>query len=185
MKSFFTLIATLLVLIVIAMLVAGGYGALHDQISYTVGPEYFTQFKYQQFGLVDSPLPDRVKVAMIGFLASWWMGVPIGLIVGSFGLVHRTIRRMFVRTLQAYGVVLGVTFLSSMAGLSYGWFFASHRVADYMNWYIPDHLHRPDLFLTVGHMHNASYLGGMIGLLAGIAWQCCTGLQRKPLTEKR
>src|SRR5262245_55465052 len=61
---------TLFVLIVIAIFTAGVYGIVHDQISYTVSPEYFTKFKFEQFGLVDSPLPDRVKAGIVGFLAS-------------------------------------------------------------------------------------------------------------------
>ena len=35
------------VLFLVACLFAGIYGALHNQISYTVSPEYFTQFKFK------------------------------------------------------------------------------------------------------------------------------------------
>ena len=78
---------TFIVLICVSMLIAGSYGALHDQISYTVSDEYFTKFKYKQFGLTHSDLPDRVKVAIIGFRASWWMGIPIGFIISAFGFL--------------------------------------------------------------------------------------------------
>ena len=37
-------------LVVIAVLFAGLYGVVHNQISYTVSPEYFTKFKFRQFG---------------------------------------------------------------------------------------------------------------------------------------
>jgi hypothetical protein len=33
----------------IACLIAGAYGALHNQISYSVASEYFQQFKFIQF----------------------------------------------------------------------------------------------------------------------------------------
>src|SRR5713226_9438669 len=76
-------------LVVLAVLVAGLYGVVHNQISYTVSPEYFTKFKFRQFGLVDTPLPGRVRASMVGFLASWWIGIPIGVLVGAAGFIHK------------------------------------------------------------------------------------------------
>ncbi|MEZ5325729.1 MAG: hypothetical protein R3F19_11785 [Verrucomicrobiales bacterium] len=159
-------------LLVCAMLISGAYGAIHDQISFTVSSEYFTKFKYQQFGFVGSPLPDRAKVAVIGFLASWWMGIPIGGLVGAFGFLHRPASAMFVKTLRALGIVAIVALLGGLGGLTYGWFFASHEVADYSGWFLPEDLVSARNFLSVGHMHNCSYLGGGIGLFVGIAMQC-------------
>jgi hypothetical protein len=52
-------------LAVMGALIAGAYGILHDQISYTISPEYFTKLKFEQFhyanfwprgGWVSSPL---------------------------------------------------------------------------------------------------------------------------------
>ena len=154
-----------------AMLIAGVYGALHDQISFTVSSEYFTEFKYHQFGFVDSPLPDRVKAAAIGFLASWWMGVPIGLFVGVFGFLHKPARLMFTRSIRAFGIVAVVALVVGIGGLVYGWLFASHNLADYDGWFRPEGLAHPAHFLSVGHMHNFSYLGGVIGMVAGIISQ--------------
>ncbi|MFD2857128.1 hypothetical protein ACFSZS_23640 [Seohaeicola zhoushanensis] len=33
----------------LAVLVAAAFGALHNQVSYTVGPDYFHAFKFRQF----------------------------------------------------------------------------------------------------------------------------------------
>ena len=68
-----------LVFIAVAIVAAGLYGVLHNQISYTVSPEYFTRFKFVQFGLTELELPERVRASMVGFQASWWMGIPIGM----------------------------------------------------------------------------------------------------------
>lgn len=164
-------IVTFVALVFSAMIISGVYGALHDQISLTVSSEYFTRFKYHQFGFEDSPLPDRVKAAAIGFLASWWMGVPIGLAVGIFGFLHKSPRLMLIRSLKAFGVVALVALVVGLGGLGYGWFFASHDPADYNGWFRPDGLVHPGKFLSVGHMHNFSYLGGAIGIVAGIISQ--------------
>ena len=51
-------------------LIAGLYGALHDQLSFTIAPEYFTRFKYDQFGFEPAWFGGhRPTVAVIGFLA--------------------------------------------------------------------------------------------------------------------
>ena len=39
--------------IFIAVLLAGIYGMLHDQVTYSISPEYFTVFKFEQFGFQD------------------------------------------------------------------------------------------------------------------------------------
>ena len=74
----------LLILALLAMpLIAGLYGALHDQVSFTISPEYFTRFKYDQFGFDPQWFGgDRHTVALIGFLATWWVGALIGLFLG-------------------------------------------------------------------------------------------------------
>ena len=60
--------------IVLAVLAAGAFGMVHDQISYTVSPEYFTKFKFLQFRLLDPEVPERLRAAKVGFLASWHPG---------------------------------------------------------------------------------------------------------------
>ena len=73
----------------IAQPIAGGYGALHNQISYTVSSEYFTRFKFNQFNLQDNSLNNRIKAAMVGYRASAWMGFYIGIFVGLSGLIQK------------------------------------------------------------------------------------------------
>ena len=59
---------------VVGAIVAGIYGIVHDQITYTISPEYLTKLKFDQFHYADIGPPDRVFVAAIGFLATWWVG---------------------------------------------------------------------------------------------------------------
>jgi hypothetical protein len=74
-----------------AMPVAGLFGIIHDEISYSVANEYFTKFKFMQFRLLDTNLPDRCRAGEVGVLASWWMGIPLGILCGwlvSFSACH-------------------------------------------------------------------------------------------------
>ncbi len=80
------------------MLICGLYGAIHDQIS--LHRLVRVLHEIQIFTSSASPnLPDRAKAALIGFLATWWMGVPIAIIVGGSGFIHRPASVMFKRTL--------------------------------------------------------------------------------------
>jgi hypothetical protein len=161
------LVFVLLVLVAVAF--AGAYGVIHDQITYTVSPEYYTKFKFPQFALQESPLPDRVRAAIVGFLASWWMGLPIGILVGLMGFIHRGHRRMFEVSVRSYIFVVTFTLLVGLAGLAFGFFqTASINRAAYAGWFIPPDVVHLRRFLCVGYMHNASYLGGALSI--PLAW---------------
>jgi hypothetical protein len=163
---------TLLLIIVLAPLVGGMYGVLHDQLTYTISPEYYTKFKFYQFGLTDVgkeavfPNP-RIAVSAVGFMATWWMGLPIGLILGLVGLVHKDNKQMFRATMQAIIVTVIIAFATGLIGLLYGKLYLTDKGVD---WWLPDNLIDTKNFIAVGSMHNFSYLGGLTGLIAGIIY---------------
>ncbi|MFZ0826986.1 MAG: hypothetical protein WAO02_06155 [Verrucomicrobiia bacterium] len=165
-------------LILLAIMVSGFYGMVHDQISYTVSPEYFTKFKFQQFGIADLNLPDRTRAAIVGFLASWWMGIPIGLMVGGSGFIHSGHWRMLKITLLAFGLVMAITLLFGLGGLLYGYFQTrTINLTDYHDWFIPKDVVDLRHFLCVGYMHNASYLGGTLSIFAACFFQVIVGIK--------
>jgi hypothetical protein len=49
-------------------LLTGLYGIVHDQLTYSISSEYFTKFKYEQFGFEPAWFGGhRPTVAVIGF----------------------------------------------------------------------------------------------------------------------
>jgi hypothetical protein len=44
-------------------------------------------------------------------------------------------------------------------------------ISNFSYWYIPENLQDIKAFISVGEMHNFSYLGGLIGLPFGVWWQ--------------
>lgn len=172
MKKFLTL----LLIVAISPLIAGLYGILHDQLTYTISPEYYTKFKFYQFELMDIgneaifPNP-RFEVSGVGFMATWWMGIPIGLILGLVGLIYPNWKTMFKATMKAILIAMIVAFLTGLIGLAYGHFYLSNLPKEKLaNWYVPDNLIDFKNFIKVGSMHNFSYLGGFTGLVAGIVY---------------
>lgn len=162
----------LLLIVCIAPFIGGLYGILNDQLTYSIAPEYYTKFKFYQFGLINKgmatnfPIP-RIQVSIVGFMATWWMGLPIGFILGLVGLLHQTPKQMFSVTLKAIGVTIMVAFVTGLIGLAYGKFYLAETG---VSWWLPEDLIDTKNFIAVGSMHNFSYIGGVLGLFSGIGY---------------
>lgn len=155
-----------LVTLLLLPLIGGLYGALHDQLSYTVSPEYFTHFKYFQFGFDPQRfVGHRPTVAVIGFLATWWVGLFIAVFLAPLSLMFKNPLHMRRELLRATGITLGTAMVCSMLGLGYGWFLI-HTAPP--GWYLPEGLADEHSFLSVGSMHNMGYLGGVLGLCVAV-----------------
>lgn len=169
-----------LVFVLLAMIAAGLFGALHDQISYTVSPEYFTRFKFPMFHLLDANVPERVRAAEVGFLASWWMGIPLGVFAGLAGFIHKDPARMRRALLWSLPLIAGFTLVVALAGLLYGYFQTrTIDLAAYRGWYIPPGLAHLRRFLCAGYMHNSAYLGGMASIPVAWAYHLSIKLREK------
>jgi hypothetical protein len=152
-----------------AVIVAGAFGMVHDQISYSVSDEYFTKFKFIQFHLLDPDIPERIRAAQVGFLASWWMGVPLGLLCGLAGFVQKSPALMRRSLAWSLLIIPGFTLTIALAGLAYGWERTETiDVASYKGWFIPPDVTELRNFLSAGYMHNSAYLGAALSIPA--AW---------------
>ena len=109
----------------------------------------------------------RIEVSAVGFMATWWMGLPIGLVLGLVGLIHRNNKQMFLATMKAIIVTIIVAFTTGLVGLIYGKLYLANKGVD---WWLPENLIDTKNFIAVGSMHNFSYLGGLTGLLAGVIY---------------
>ena len=122
----------------------------------------------------------RVQVAIIGWRASWWMGIPIGLILGLEGLRHRNAKRMFNITFRALLINVFTVFIIGLIGLAYGFTILSKQpLSNFESWYIPDNVSNIRSFISVSAMHNFSYLGAIIGLIVAITYSIIKQKQDK------
>jgi len=150
---------------------AGIYGALHDQISYTISPEYFTKMKFQQFWYANFGWPQRVYASEVGFLASWWVGAIGAWLLARLGLdgFPPAMRRRYVA--KAFAIVFGSAAIIGGAGLLLGTIVA-HQ-GDLRDWKeFKDAFDLQDLpgFVIVAYLHAASYLGALVGVVAACAY---------------
>ncbi|MCM2373851.1 hypothetical protein [Aporhodopirellula aestuarii] len=152
-------------LFVIACVLSGMYGALHNQISYTVSPEYFTKFKFHQFQIGEA-IPDRMGAAIVGWQASWWMGIVIGIFLIPLGLLIRETTPYLFGTLRAFGVVVLTALSIGLVALAISFLVITPANVDPLT-IRGREVTDPAAFLRAGTMHNFSYLGGFVGILTG------------------
>lgn len=148
-------------------LIAGLYGILHDQITYSISPEYFTKLKFAQFHYADFGLPDRFFAGTIGFLSSWWVGFAAAWFLARTTLPHWKQSIAFKKCLFGFGIILGSAVLAGITG----WLLAALQPDENSTW-TPGieelGVIEPRSFVTVAYIHNAGYIGGMIGLIAAL-----------------
>ncbi|MFK7907930.1 MAG: hypothetical protein AB8B69_22555 [Chitinophagales bacterium] len=173
---------SLILILIIAPLLGGIYGIVHDQITYSISNEYYTKFKFIQFGLENWGMGEnigtpkspeiilwspRLGAAIVGFLATWWVGMIIGIVLGLIGLIHKSGKEMFQTTMKASLMTIGIALIVGIIGLIYGKLVLANNSP---NWYLPDNLINRANFIMVGSMHNFSYLGGIIGMIISIIY---------------
>jgi hypothetical protein len=159
--------------------IAGQYGAVHDQISYSVSPDYFHSFKFRQFD-VPAEYHNRLGAAIVGWHATWWMGLLIGIPILIVALILPGWRAYLTQSLIAYAVVAATALVVGLAALAYA--SATITVAilpDY--WYPQGDIDRV-AFARVGTMHNFSYLGGFVGIVTASIYLIWA---RQRLTRRR
>ena len=163
-------ILTIFLVGLMASVMAGFYGVINDQITFSISSEYYTKFKFIQFNLANENNIDKIKfprisVSIVGFLATWWFG----LVLGFFNLIQTSWQNLFKVSFNALLIAILVTFITGMLGLFYGFFFLSHQSrSNFEEWFIPYNLENFRNFIAVGSMHNFSYIGGILGLIVAI-----------------
>ncbi|MBI2425868.1 MAG: hypothetical protein HYV27_23790 [Candidatus Hydrogenedentes bacterium] len=150
--------------VLLAIVAAGLFGALHDQISYTVSHEYYTKLKFTQFGLDDIELPDRVKASIVGFLATWWMGLLLGVLTGAAAYLYETPEQMRRALLWSIPPAIALALSVALLGLALSWLLTAVWKSSNLNVFLPNNLDAPRDFFCAACMHSAAYLGGALAV---------------------
>jgi hypothetical protein len=171
-------------LLALGCLIAGIYGALHDQVSYSASPDYFHAFKFIQFRI--SPhLHDRLGAAIVGWQATWWMGPIIGLPLFCVGLIISGWQAYLRSVLTAYGVAVLTAFAIGFGALATSYVLLTPE--NLPPFEFPEGVHDRVAFARVGIMHNFSYLGGVVGIITALTYliwaRWRTGRNTSPAVE--
>ena len=161
----------------VGAVLAAAYGILHDNITFAIGPEYFTNLKFDQFRYADIGLGDRIFVSTIGVLATWWVGFIAGWFLARRLLPNQPRQNAMRQVRKGFAIVFACGLMAGGLGYLYGVWRGPD--ADYSAWSgVANRLDISDIwpFVRVAYIHNASYIGGVIGLLLAL-------ILIKPLTR--
>jgi hypothetical protein len=170
-----------ILLFIIICGIAGIYGFLHDQISYTVSSEYFTQLKFEQFNISES-IHNRIGAGIVGVKATWWMGLVIGIIIIPLGLIIPNWKNYLRIMLWTFVSIIATALLIGIIALIYG--LIKYNTGNLSDFNIPNGVEDKINFCVVGNMHNFSYMGGLFGIIAGIINIIIQNLRIRKISKK-
>lgn len=148
-------------------IIAGLYGIVHDQVTYSISEEYFTRLKFIQFAYADAGFPRRVFVGEIGFLATWWVGFVAGWFISRITVPAFSRATAFRYNIRAFLIMFSAALLASLTGYALGLLHGQ----DFSNWEpLASSLGVKNVrsFVRVAYIHNSSYLGGLVGLIIAL-----------------
>ncbi len=156
-------------LALLGALIAGTYGIIHDQVTYTLSNEYFTKFKFQQFHHIDFGFPVRIHVAEIGFLATWWVGFFSGWFISRQATPSYSAGPATNHVLRGFAIILGCAFLGGLFGFVLGYFtLTGSNLNDWADWQLVNGVVDLRNFALVGYIHDFGYIGVLIGFITAI-----------------
>ncbi|MEX0702194.1 MAG: hypothetical protein WD069_08870 [Planctomycetales bacterium] len=158
-------------IVLLSVLAAVVYGVLHDQVTARVCVEYFTVYHPPLFRTESPTLLGLVW----GVVATWWVGLPLGLVLTAAARVGSAPRRTARDLARPVALLLmGVALAALIAGTS-GYVAARAGAALPPEWIrarLPEPLHAR--FVADWWAHRTSYacgaLGGL-GLALVIIWR--------------
>lgn len=164
---------------------------LLDQITYSISEEYYTKFKFFQFDIPEY-FRDRFGVSIVGFLATWWVGLPIGIVIGSVGLIQEDHKSMIRATVNAFIVTIIIAILTPLTAATIWFINLWYQQVPFEGYaFSVDELalskktiNNPSSFFVVAMIHNFNYLGGFLGLIGGVVTQITINNMHKKQNEQ-
>nr|WP_322623850.1 hypothetical protein [uncultured Flavobacterium sp.] len=162
---------TIIIFIFLLSIIAGMYGIVHDLITYKISPEYFTKFKFIQFGLIEGgnnvPINTLQLLVFTGWASTWWVGFIAAGIFGSVAFRLKKAKIVAGAIVKASLLMIGTAVLFGILGYNIGFF--TEAPSDLSQLCTEcGNLENPDAFITAGYVHNFSYIGGFLGIMLGV-----------------
>lgn len=152
-------------------LLAGLFGIIHDQVTYSIAPSYFHKFKFvSQFQSCDFGWHPRLFASTVGLLSTWWVGLISGWIIGRIALKKFGERGPRLANLALAGMIL-LTISFGLIAYFVAPLTETPEALKFWRQMIPTLTEfEAKEFRTVGYIHNAGYLGVALGTCLAIAY---------------
>ena len=154
-------------IVLFAVLSAIGYGVVHDQITTRVCLEYFTVGHPPVFNTTS---PTLLALGW-GFIATWWVGLPLGLALAIAARAGSRPKRSARALLRPMGLLLASMAVCALAAGLIGAVLASRGFISLPEPFYSVVPHSKHVrFLADAWAHSASYLSGIAGGFLFVGW---------------
>ena len=165
--------------LVACVLAALAYGAVNDQVTVTISPEYFLYGKELAKTVGDPPASElalRWAAAVVGLKATWSAGLLIGVVLLLANNPWRSLPRLPNRRLIGLlpVILLCAATLAVVGGVVGHAGLMTHWQADFEDQVRAD-LWRPRRYMATWGVHLGGYAGGLIGT----AWAAALVIRRR------
>ena len=158
------LILKLTLIIFSSILIASLFGAIHNQLSYSVSKEFFTNFLFGKFEINEWNINNRLRAAFVGVLGSYLVGFYLGIFYSTIYLFVKT-KKNLKNIFKAIFINVGTAFLGSLIAF----FTAAFLIRpEHSGVFVDFGTGNPENYIQAAYMHIGSYYGSVIGLILGI-----------------
>ena len=162
-----------ILIIIFSTIIASLFGAIHNQISYTVSSEFFKNFLFGIFGTNEWNIKnERLEASIVGIIGSYWVGLILGIIYTIIFLFMKTENNLN-NVKNAMLINIGFAFFGSLIAK----FFIKYENSGV---FIDFGTQNPQNYLEAAFMNTGSYFGGIVGIIVGIIYL----LKKNKLPEK-
>ncbi|RRJ86905.1 hypothetical protein EG240_15745 [Paenimyroides tangerinum] len=155
-----------LIIVIFSIIIACLFGAIHNQLSYSVSYEFFEHFLFGNFGTNEWNLNNkRIEASVVGILGSYWVGFILGIIYAVICLFINT-ENKFKYILKAISINIFFALIGSIIGYIIGFIIPWENLGIWMEFGTQN----PQKYVQANFMHSGSYYGGIIGLIIGIIY---------------
>lgn len=155
-----------IILLIMAPAIAGIYGFIHDQITFSISEEFFTKVRFNEFDLPKNWSP-AIKAGIIGIFTAAKAGIPLGIVLTAVGKIHRKDSDLLSYTVYAYMITMFTAFACTLIAIYLPQ--TPERLMEAVT--LPMNINDPISFQRVVTINNFGYAGGVIGMLMGISLQ--------------
>lgn len=146
--------------LILCPIIAGIYGMLHDQITFTISAEYFLYFK----ALRKTTLPHRLAASIIGWNGTWWLGLFAAIILVLLYLIKRNTDHLIKNVVSNALWIICISAAAGIVGGVVGFIFPTQS-GEFFDFAMRHNVEYYTAYFSVWMIHWGGYIGSVVGIV--------------------
>lgn len=161
-----------LLLWLVAFFLAASYGVFNDIITANISEEFYLFKNFERYGIEKLYTGTTTSKWALVLLCGLWGGGRLGILPGfmfpALAWLNTKPSTMLRLTIRSYFLYMVISALVALGGVFVGFYMAKGYASGHITWDVPARVQHPDTFILVDSIHNFTYLGAFIGLMASL-----------------